>query len=272
MDVGLTGKRALVMASSQGLGLGIAEALATEGAHVLLTGCTEEHLESNTASINPRDGGCTNYVVAGLAEANCGAHLAQAAKYEIGGVDILINNAGGPPPGQIVDADLNIVRHYMEMMVMCMTEITHQFLPGMRNQKWRRVITIAYSGVIQPILNLGISNMLRSALVGWSKSLASVLRADGVTVNVLAPGRIQTSRFDDIDAAAAKRIGGSIEDARSASYKTIPLGRYGSLQEFGAVAAFLASLPASYFTGSIVRCDGGLISSLREKVSWHLIL
>ena len=262
MDLGLTGKRALVMASSQGLGLGIGEALAAEGVNVLLTGRTEDLLRSGVASINAGDGGRASYVVADLAEADSAAQLDQAAKSELGGVDILINNTGGPPPGQMVDADLKVARHHMEMMVMRVAEITQQFLPGMRERKWGRVITIASSGIIQPIPNLGISNMLRSALVGWSKSLANDLGAEGITVNILAPGRIHTSRVDAIDTATAKRMGGSIEDARAASYKTIPLGRYGSVQEFGAVAAFLASVPASYVTGSIVRCDGGLIKSV----------
>jgi len=147
-------------------------------------------------------------------------------------------------------------------MVLSVVSLTARLLPQMRAQGWGRIVTIGSSGVIQPIPNLGLSNALRSALVGWSKSLSLDVAADGVTVNMLLPGRIHTERVDELDIAAATRTGQSLEDTRAASRATIPAGRYGDVAEFAAVAAFLASAPASYVTGSLIRCDGGAIKSV----------
>jgi 3-oxoacyl-[acyl-carrier protein] reductase len=147
-------------------------------------------------------------------------------------------------------------------MVLRVFEITSLCLPAMRDAGWGRVITLGSSGVVQPIPNLGMSNALRSALVGWSKTLSSEVAGDGITVNMVIPGRIHTERVDQLDAAAAKRTGKSVEDIATASRATIPAGRYGKVEEFAAVAAFLASEGASYVTGSVIRCDGGAIKSV----------
>jgi 3-oxoacyl-[acyl-carrier protein] reductase len=132
----------------------------------------------------------------------------------------------------------------------------------MRQRGWGRVMTVVSSGVVQPIPILGISNTLRNALVTWSKTLAAEVARDGVTVNVLVPGRIDTERVRLTDEAVARRDGVTPEEARSRSTSTIPLGRYGSPAEFGALAAFVAGEPAAYITGSMLRCDGGHIRSV----------
>ncbi|MEM6946087.1 MAG: SDR family oxidoreductase, partial [Pseudomonadota bacterium] len=181
---------------------------------------------------------------------------------KLGGIDILVNNTGGPPPGRMVDADLSVMAAQFDTMVMRVCEITARLLPKMRAQKWGRVITVGSSGVIQPLTNLGLSNALRASLVGWSKSLSNDLAADGITVNMLLPGRIHTERVDELDAAASKRTGKTIEETREAAKAAIPAGRYGTPAEFAAVAAFLASEQASYITGSQIRVDGGAIRSL----------
>ena len=262
MDLGLQGKGALVMSSSRGLGLGIAELLASEGCNVLLTGRSKDRLAAAVDAINAKGTGHAAYTVTDLADPACVDQLAIAAEEALGQVDILINNTGGPPPGRMVDAESTVLASYFEQMVSRVIDITARLLPAMRERRWGRVITIGSSRVIQPIPNLGLSNALRSTLVGWSKSLSIDVAADGVTVNMLLPGRIHTERVDELDSAAAKRTGKSLEKTRAASRATIPVGRYGTVEEFASVAAFLASVPASYVTGSLVRCDGGAICSI----------
>ncbi|TYB87632.1 SDR family oxidoreductase [Oceaniovalibus sp. ACAM 378] len=262
MDLGLNGKRALVMSSSRGLGLGCARALAAEGCHVLLTGRSGDKLAEHAAEITAKGPGKADFITADLTDKAAVDTLAKAAQRVLGGVDILVNNTGGPPPGRMVDVDTEVLAFQFDTMVMNVVELTARLLPGMREQGWGRVITIGSSGVIQPIPNLGLSNAIRSALVGWSKSLSNDVAGDGVTVNMLLPGRIHTERLDELDAGAAKRTGKTLEETREASKAEIPAGRYGTPEEFGAVAAFLASAQAGYVTGGLIRCDGGAIKSV----------
>lgn len=262
MDLEIAGKRALVLASSRGLGLGIAERLAGEGADVIISGRSEGRLAEAAAAITARSKGKATHVAADLADEKVADHLQQAVKDRFGDLDILVNNTGGPPPGAMSEAKLDVVAKQFDMMVLRVMDITARFVPAMRQNKWGRVLTVASSGVIQPIPNLGLSNALRAALVGWSKSMANELAKDGVTFNLLLPGRIQTERVEELDTANAKRTGKSIEEIQEAARLSIPAGRYGTVEEFASVAAFLVSGPASYVTGSLVRCDGGAIKSV----------
>ncbi|WP_339853789.1 SDR family oxidoreductase [Roseovarius nubinhibens] len=262
MDLGLSGKGALVLSSSRGLGLGIAQALAEEGANVLLTGRNAQALAANAAAINARGKGTAHTHVFDLNDAGAVPGLVAAARAALGRIDILVNNTGGPPPGRMADVDPALLATHFDSMVLRLAEITQAVLPDMREAGWGRIITVGSSGVLQPIPNLGLSNALRSALVGWSKSLSNDLAGEGITVNMLLPGRIHTDRVDELDAAAAKRTGQDIDAVRKASRAAIPAGRYGKVEEFGAVAAFLASAQASYVTGSLIRCDGGSIKSV----------
>jgi len=262
MDFGLNGKSALVMASSGGLGLGIARALAAEGVSVMLTGRNEDNLAKAAKQIEEDTGSKAHWHAADLADPDTPKALVEAATKALGQIDILVNNTGGPPPGPLADADLATVAAQFQSMVMSVMAVTQAVLPQMRKSGWGRIVTVGSSGVEQPIPNLGISNALRGSLAGWSKSLAAEVAGDGVTVNMILPGRIHTSRVDQIDGAAAKRTGASLEEVRAASHKTIPVGRYGTVEEFASVAAFLASAPASFVTGSMLRCDGGMIRSV----------
>ncbi|SON53927.1 3-oxoacyl-[acyl-carrier-protein] reductase FabG [Hartmannibacter diazotrophicus] len=262
MDLGLKGRRALVLSSSRGLGLGVAEALAAEGADVMLCGRSEAALAEAAKAINARGVGRATCHVADLASEDFSATVASEALNRFDCVDILVNNSGGPPPGTAAGMDVYMLERQAQMMVFRLIELAGLLLPAMRQEKWGRILTIASSGVVQPIPNLALSNTLRSALVGWTKTLASEVAADGVTCNMLLPGRIQTDRVDELDDAAAKRTGKPLEHVRAAARAAIPAGRYGTVEEFASVAAFLCSQPASYVTGSVIRCDGGAIKSV----------
>ncbi len=262
MDLGIGGKHALVLASSRGLGLGVATALCREGAHVLLSGRSENDLADAAASLTDSGPGKATWTIADLTHPDVAANLFAAAEDKLGGVDILVNNTGGPPPGQVDTPDIETWRSQIETMLLRVIEITNLCVPGMKAAGWGRILTIASSGVIQPIQGIAMSNTIRSALVGWNKTLSNEIAGHGITVNILAPGRIRTARTTELDAMDSADAGISIEDIEAASCRTIPTGRYGTVDEFGAVGAFLASAPASYVSGSVIRCDGGSIRSV----------
>lgn len=262
MDLGISGKRALVLASSRGLGLGIATALANEGAHVLLCGRNGERLEENCKAINAEGKGKADWMRADLAEDDAVETLLKGVDDKLGGVDILVNNTGGPTPGTVADMTADKLESYFQVMVLRVITLTNALLPRMQEQGWGRILTVASSGVIEPIPNLALSNTLRGALVGWSKTLATEVAGHGITANLILPGRIHTDRIDELDGANAKRQGKSVDEVRSASIKSIPAGRLGTVEEFGAVGAFLCSQQAGYLTGSMFRVDGGSAKSL----------
>lgn len=262
MDFGITGKRALVLASSRGLGLGIATALAQEGANVLLCGRSGEKLAENCARINALGKGKADWVWSDLAEDDAVTALVKAVEQKFGGVDILVNNTGGPTPGTTEDMTPEKLDSFFQTMVLRVITLTNALLPNMKAQSWGRILTVASSGVIEPIPNLALSNTLRGALVGWNKTLATEVAAHGITANMILPGRIHTDRIDELDGANAKRQGKSLEEVRSASIASIPAKRLGTVEEFGAVGAFLCSGPAAYVTGSTIRVDGGAAKSI----------
>jgi Dehydrogenases with different specificities (related to short-chain alcohol dehydrogenases) len=262
MDFGLTGKRALVLASSRGLGLGIAKALAAEGAHVLLVGRSGDRLADNCAAINAAGKGKADWLWGDLAEDNFVQSMVDGVKEKLGGIDILVNNTGGPTPGTAEEMTAEKLDTFFQSMVLRVITLTNAFLPQMKEQGFGRILTVASSGVFEPIPNLALSNTLRGALVGWNKTMAAEVASFGITCNMLLPGRIHTDRIDELDGANAKRQGKSLEEVRAASLKTIPAGRLGKVEEFAAAGAFLCSVPASYVTGTMLRVDGGASRSI----------
>ena len=262
MDFGLQGKRALVLAASRGLGFGSAKAIAAEGASVVIAGRIADTLNAAADEIARSAGKRPHTIVADLTVEGAGASVFEAAVKLVGGIDVLVNNTGGPPARQAKDVTAADIRGQLNGMVANIVEITHLAVPGMRERKWGRIVTIASSGTIAPIPNLALSNALRAALTGYMKTLAAEVAADGVTVNMALPGRIQTQRVDELDAVNAAHSGKSLEDVRKGAALTIPAGRYGTADEFGAVVCFLASAQASYVTGSQIRIDGGAVRSV----------
>ncbi len=261
MDLGLKGKLALVMGASRGLGRGIAEALAAEGCNLLVSARNAARLDETAAVIRGRHGITVDTHPADLGDPAAAQALGDRAQ-ALGGVDILVNISGGPPSSGALGVPPATWRQHFESMVVGLVIVTEAVVPGMRVRKWGRVLTVTSSGVIQPIATLGLANALRGSLVTWSKTLAGEVAADGVTVNVLVPGRIATERVGELDEAAARRLGVDVADIRGQSAASIPAGRYGSVAEFAAVAAFLASERASYVTGHMMRIDGGFIRAV----------
>ncbi len=174
------------------------------------------------------------------------------------GVDVLVNNTGGPPFGKVSAVDSETWRQYFESMFVSVTRLTGNVLPGMRARGWGRVLLVTSTGVIEPIPHLGISNALRIALTNWAKTISLELAPDGVTINALMPGRIATDRIAQFYEACAAQQGGDIATVKAQVAASIPMGRVGRVDEFAALAAFLASERASYITGTTTAIDGGV--------------
>lgn len=261
MDLGIKGKTALVFGAGGGLGGAIAHTLAAEGAFVYAADIDKDAANRVVDEIVAAGGEAQTLVwdIADLALIETNMSAIEAAR---GGIDILINNTGGPPPTPVSGQSIDLWTKHFQSMVLAVIAITDRILPGMRDRKWGRIITSTSSGVVAPIPNLGISNALRLSLVGWSKTLAREVGKDNITANIVLPGRIATQRITFLDVQKAKRENRPVEDVQKESTGSIPVGRYGNPSEYGDVVAFLSSDRASYVTGSVIRIDGGLIASI----------
>ena len=263
MDLRLTGKRALICGGSSGLGRAVATALVAEGVHVALLSRSADRLQAVADALNAAGPGRAVIAPADLADHEALLKAVDQAEQALGDpIEILLNNTGGPPPSGVAGLDPDLWRSQFEVMVLSIFRLTDRVLPGMRAAQWGRILNVASVSAVEPIGSLGVSNTLRASVAAWAKTLASEVAADGITVNTLLPGRIDTPRIQRLDQAAADRTGTSPEQARADSVKSIPVGRVGTPEEFGAVAAFLASPLAAYVTGSLIRVDGGSVRAV----------
>ncbi|NYT23857.1 SDR family oxidoreductase [Alcaligenaceae bacterium] len=261
MDLELNDKTALVLGGGGGIGRAVAVSLAREGVKVAVADIDAGALAETVKAVQAA-GGRALPLEWNLGELAVIDENVARIEAEFGPVDILVNNTGGPPPTPAAGQDPALWEKGFQSMVLSIIKITDRVLPNMRARKWGRIVTSASSGVVAPIPNLAISNALRMSLVGWSKSLAREVAKEGITANIIVPGRIATDRIRFLDQAKAERESRPVESVMAESTASIPAGRYGEPAEYANVVAFLASQAASYVTGATIRVDGGLIASV----------
>jgi 3-oxoacyl-[acyl-carrier protein] reductase len=252
MDLGIAGKRALILGASQGLGAASAAALATEGVAVTLLARSAAKLQDRVAEIAAKGGIATSLVADLTRSADLAAILGDALGY-----DILVLNAPPPPPVRADTVDRAVWSQQFDAMFLNQIDLTAHLVKGMTARGWGRIISIASTSVQEPIPGLVYSNALRAGLQGYLKSLSDEVAAQGVTVNTVAPGSFATERTHSLDAAAAQRSGRSHADIAAEGAAGIPARRYGEPAEFGAMVAFLCSQASAYTTGAFFRVDGG---------------
>lgn len=261
MDLGLTGKVALVAGSSRGLGRAIAEELAAEGASLVLCARREDSLQEAHRAIEER-GGRVVAVAADLAEPAQVERVVEAGMREFGRIDILVTNAGGPPAGPFEQHSPEAWDRAVQLTLGSVLNLTRAVLPGMKERRWGRILNVTSIAVKQPVEGLILSNSVRAAVTGFARTLANEIAPWGITVNNVLPGYTRTERLDELAAANSKAKGISQEEARAAWEAQIPMGRLGEPREFAALVAFLASERASYITGTSITVDGGWVRSL----------
>src|SRR5690625_1176647 len=262
MELGLEGKRAVVLAASSGLGRATALGLAREGTRVALCSRSLERAETAAEEIRAETGTEVHAFEADVADAESLKPFTAAAAAALGGVDLLVCNAGGPPPGGFEALDEDAWRRAVELTLMSVVRSVRETLPHLREAGGGAVLVLGSSSVKVPIPNLLLSNVYRPGIQGLVKHLSAELAGDGIRVNMLSPGRVLTDRIEELDAAAAERLGRSVTEVRADSVRQIPLGRLGDPAEFANAAVFLLSGAASYVTGSSLIVDGGAVRAL----------
>ena len=262
MDLGIKGKTALVVAASKGMGRASALGLAAEGARVVMCARGEAALKDAAAEVKQKTGA---EVLALAADASRAADISKVvaeANRAFGGVDILVANVGGPPPGPFEAMTDEQWKAAFEQVHLSTVRFIREVLPHMKQARWGRILAIQSSSVKQPVDGLVLSNGIRPGIAGLFKTLAGDLAPHGITVNLVLPGRIMTDRFREHQTDRATRSGVTLEKQMELSSADIPMGRIGTPEEFAAMVVFLASARASYVTGTAVQVDGGLIRSV----------
>ncbi|MGR3463178.1 SDR family oxidoreductase [Limimaricola sp.] len=254
MDLGIRGKRALVCASSKGLGRGCAEALAEAGVDLVMNARGSEALEQAAQEIRDRFGVAVTAVACDVTTPEGQAELIEAAQ----GVDILVTNAGGPPPGMWTDWDREDFIRALDANMLSPIALMKALVPGMMERGWGRVVNITSQSVKSPIPQLGLSNAARAGLTGYVAGTSRQVAPSGVTINNLLPGIHDTDRAASLDGGVSKKEGITVDEARKKREATIPARRYGTPAEFGATCAFMCSQHAGFMVGQNVLLDGGV--------------
>ena len=257
MDLGIRGKRALVTAASKGLGRGCAEALAAAGVDLVINARGAEALEATAAAIRVAHGVAVTAVAADITDGAGRAAVLAAA----GAVDILVTNAGGPPPGLWSDWSREDFIRALDANMLTPIALMQWALPGMIAKGWGRVVNITSQSVKAPIPQLGLSNAARAGLTGFVAGTARQVAPQGVTINNLLPGIHATDRSVSLDAGVSRAKGISVEAAAAERMATIPARRYGTPAEFGATCAFLCSMHAGFIVGQNILLDGGAMNA-----------
>lgn len=262
MDLGVAGKVAMVGGASRGLGYAVARLLAREGARVSIASSQAEAIAAAGKRLTDDTPGAeilTSHADLKSPDAITGWFDATVSRF--GGVDLLFINTGGPPPGAALSFDDAAWRSAFDLLVLSAVRMARLATPSMAARGGGSIVISTSSAVKEPIANLALSNVLRASAAALAKTLANELAPQGIRVNHLMPGRIDTDRVRQLDEARSKQAGVSVEEQRSRTEKTIPLGRYGAPDEFAAAAVFLLSQASAYTTGASVQVDGGMIKS-----------
>jgi 3-oxoacyl-[acyl-carrier protein] reductase len=262
MDLGLTGRVAIVAAASKGLGRAVAEELAHEGTQVAICARRASTLSETAAHIRQTTGKEVFHQALDVTDSAAVAFFAAAVEARFGRLDICVTNSGGPPSKVFKDTKPEDWRTALDQLLMSTVYFAKETLPRMQKNKWGRLITITSSAVKQPVNGLLLSNSIRAAVTGLARTLANEYAADGITVNNVCPGFTRTARLDALASTISSRTGAKPEEVFAGWEREIPAGRLGTPQEFAAVVAFLASERASYVTGTSIAVDGGLVRSL----------
>ena len=262
MDLGLKDKGVLVMASSSGLGKAIATEFAREQARVMLFSPFEDQLLDAQTEIGRTTGNAPEVFVGDITKAEDIKALVQTTVTKFGSVYALVNNTGGPPAGNFDAFDDGAWQQAYELTLLSYIRTIREVLPHMRRAGSGRILNSTSSSVKAVLDNLILSNTFRSGVVGLSKTLSQELGKDGILVNVIAPGRIGTARIDQLDRIRADKAGITVGALQQATFKTIPLGRYGVPEEYGKLSVFLCSAANTYITGQTILVDGGLVKAI----------
>jgi 3-oxoacyl-[acyl-carrier protein] reductase len=263
MDLGLTGKVAMVGGASRGLGLAVARALVAEGAQVSIASRDAVRIDAAAAALREGTAGAQVLAVpADLRTADDIATWHEATMERFGGVDLLFANAGGPPPGSALSFDDQAWQQAVDLLLLSTIRMVRLAVPVMASRGGGSILVTTSSAVLEPIANLALSNVVRASVAALVKTLSNELAGQKIRVNNLVPGRIDTDRVRELDEGRAKASSISLDEQRTRMAASIPLGRYGLPDEFGKAAAFLLSDASAYTTGAFLQIDGGMLKGV----------